>query len=55
VGPVIGLSGSIPAWGLFVWADRTGGGSVFVADADPVAHFDFQNGRGSNALAAKGR
>jgi len=49
---VIGLSGSIPASGLFVWADRTGDGSVFVTDADPADHFDFQNGPDSIALGA---
>jgi len=50
VGPVIMLSGSIPASGLFVLADRTGGGSVFVPGADLVANFDFQNGPDSIVL-----
>ena len=50
VGPVIPLFGSIPASGLFVLADRTGGGSVFVANADLVANFDFQNGPDSIVL-----
>lgn len=50
VGPVIVLSGSIPASGLFVLADRTGGGSVFVENADLVANFDFQNGPDSIVL-----
>ncbi len=50
VGPVIVLSGSIPASGLFVLADRTGGGSVFVPEADLVANFDFQNGPDSVVL-----
>ena len=50
VGPVIPLSGSIPASGLFVVADRTGGGSVFVPNADLVANFDFQNGPDSIVL-----
>ncbi len=50
VGPVILLSGSIPASGLFVLADRTGGGSVFVPNADLVANFDFQNGPDSIVL-----
>ena len=49
-GPVIPLSGSIPASGLFVLADRTGGGSVFVPNADLVANFDFQNGPDSIVL-----
>ena len=50
VGPVILLSGSIPASGLFVLADRTGGGSVFVPNVDLVANFDFQNGPDSVVL-----
>ena len=50
VGPVIFLSGSIPTSGLFVLADRTGGGSVFVPNADLVANFDFQNGPDSIVL-----
>jgi hypothetical protein len=50
VGPVIPLSGSIPASGLFVLADRTGGGSVFVENADLTANFDFQNGPDSIVL-----
>ncbi|MDE0887518.1 MAG: lamin tail domain-containing protein, partial [Myxococcota bacterium] len=50
VGPAVLLSGSIPASGLFVLADRTGGGSVFVPGADLVANFDFQNGPDSIVL-----
>ena len=50
VGPTVLLSGSIPASGLFVLADRTGGGSVFVPGADLVANFDFQNGPDSIVL-----
>jgi len=40
----VALSGAIPADGVFVVADATGGGVTFVAEADLLAEFDFQNG-----------
>lgn len=50
VGPVVALVGTIPADGLFVLADETGGGVTFVANADQTANFDFQNGPDSVVL-----
>ncbi len=50
VGPVITLSGVIPADGLFVVADRTSAGASDVAEADLLANFDFQNGPDSVVL-----
>lgn len=44
VGPSLSLSGAIGADGLFVLADRLSDGSTFVANADLLANFDFQNG-----------
>ena len=44
VGPSLALSGTIPASGLFVVADATAGGVSFVAGADLLLDFDFQNG-----------
>lgn len=44
------LSGSIGPSGLFVLADRTGGGTSFVSGADQFANFDFQNGPDSIVL-----
>lgn len=44
------LSGSIGPSGLFVVADRTGGGTSFVPAADQFANFDFQNGPDSVVL-----
>jgi hypothetical protein len=54
VGPVITLMGSIPADGLFVIADRLSDGTSFVAQADQLANFDFQNGPDSIVLADAG-
>lgn len=53
-GPVIALSGVIPDDGLFVVADRTGAGTTFVAEADLLANFDFQNGPDSVVLRRDG-
>lgn len=44
------LSGEIPASGVFVVADVTGGGATFVENADLLAEFDFQNGPDSVVL-----
>ena len=46
----VALSGAIPADGVFVVADATGGGMSFVAEADLLAGFDFQNGPDSVVL-----
>jgi len=46
----VALSGAIPADGVFVVADATGGGVTFVAEADLLAEFDFQNGPDSVVL-----
>jgi hypothetical protein len=46
----LALSGVIPADGLFVLADDSGDGSSFVAGADLVLNFDFQNGPDSIVL-----
>ena len=48
VGPVLALSGVIPADGFFVVADDRGDGSTDVANADLVLNFDFQNGPDSS-------
>jgi len=50
IGPVLTLSGSIPADGFFVVADDLAGGPTLVADADLVLSFDFQNGPDSVVL-----
>lgn len=50
VGPVLALSGSIPADGFFVVADDRGDGGSDVAEADLVLNFDFQNGPDSIVL-----
>jgi hypothetical protein len=52
VGPVLALSGSIPADGLFVVADDLGGGVSSVAEADQILDFDFQNGDQTPAESA---
>jgi len=44
------LSGSIPADGVFVIADDSGGGSTLVGNADLVIDVDFQNGPDSIVL-----
>lgn len=46
----VALSGTIPADGVFVVADATVGGVTFVAQADLLASFDFQNGPDSVLL-----
>ena len=50
IGPVLTLSGSIPADGFFVVADDLAGGPTLVANADLVLSFDFQNGPDSIVL-----
>jgi len=50
VGPVLELTGAIPADGLFVVADDVGDGTTLVAGADLVLDFDFQNGPDSVVL-----
>lgn len=50
VGPVLALSGAIPADGFFVVADDRGDGQSDVENADLVADFDFQNGPDSIVL-----
>jgi hypothetical protein len=47
------LTGAIPADGVFVVADATGGGTTFVAGADLVTEFDFQNGPDSVVLRSE--
>jgi hypothetical protein len=54
VGPRVALTGAIPADGLFVVADQTGGGTSFVAGADLLANFDFQNGPDAVRLVQDG-
>lgn len=50
IGPVIALSGSVSASGLFVVADVDAGGLTNVAIFDLLANFDFQNGPDSVVL-----
>ncbi len=50
VGPVLTLSGVIPADGFFVVADDRGDGASDVAGVDLVLNFDFQNGPDSVVL-----
>ena len=50
IGPVLALSGAIPADGFFVVADDLAGGPTPVANADLVLNFDFQNGPDSIVL-----
>ncbi|MEZ4216348.1 MAG: PEP-CTERM sorting domain-containing protein [Myxococcota bacterium] len=50
IGPVIALSGSVSASGLFVVADVDGSGLTAVAVFDQLANFDFQNGPDSIVL-----
>ncbi len=54
VGPVISLTGTIPADGFFVVADDVGDGSTSVSNADLIANFDFQNGPDSILLVSAG-
>ena len=49
----IELTGVIPADGFFVLADVTGAGVTFVAAADQLANFDFQNGPDSLVLRSE--
>ena len=49
VGPIVSLSGLIPADGIFVVADTDGAGTS-VPGADLLANFDFQNGPDSIVL-----
>ena len=50
IGPVLALSGAIPADGFYVVADDQAGGPTLVANADLVLNFDFQNGPDSIVL-----
>ena len=50
VGPVIALSGVVPADGLYVVADVDSSGGTLVAFFDQLANFDFQNGPDSVVL-----
>lgn len=50
IGPIISLSGVIPANGVFVVADVDGDGLTTVTDFDQLANFDFQNGPDSIVL-----
>jgi hypothetical protein len=50
LGPILMLSGAIPADGFFVVADDLAGGPTLVANADLVLNFDFQNGPDSIVL-----
>ena len=52
VGPSLALTGVIPADGIFLIADVTSGGTSFVAGADLLLDFDFQNGPDSVVLRA---
>ena len=52
VGPSLALAGVIPADGIFLIADVTSGGTSFVAGADLLLDFDFQNGPDSVVLRA---
>jgi hypothetical protein len=54
VGPLLALSGVIPADGFFVVADDRGDGASDVANADQVLNFDFQNGPDSIVLRNAG-
>jgi len=54
VGPSLALSGTFPASGLFVVADATAGGASFIAGADLLLDFDFQNGPDSVVLRLGG-
>lgn len=52
VGPSLALTGVMPADGIFLVADVTSGGETFVAGADLLLDFDFQNGPDSVVLRA---
>jgi hypothetical protein len=54
VGPVLVLSGVIPADGFFVVADDRGDGASDVANVDQILNFDFQNGPDSIVLRDAG-
>jgi hypothetical protein len=49
VGPILSLSGTVPADGFFVVADEEGG-TTLVPNADLLLDFDFQNGPDSVVL-----
>ena len=51
VGPILSLTGSVPADGFFVLAD-TLSGTTSVPESDQLANFDFQNGPDSVVLRA---
>ncbi len=53
-GPIVALSGAIPADGFFVLADATSAGATEIPDADLLANFDFQNGPDSVVLRGPG-
>ncbi len=53
VGPVLGLTGLVPADGLFVVADEDAG-TTAVVGADLLLNFDFQNGPDSIVLRDPG-
>jgi hypothetical protein len=55
IGPVLALTGAIPADGFFVVADDLAGGATLVANADLVLNFDFQNGPDSIVLRSGGQ
>jgi len=50
LGPVLVLTGSVPADGLFVLADVRSDGTTDVPGADALANFDLQNGPDSLVL-----
>jgi hypothetical protein len=50
VGPIIALSGVIPADGVFVVADMNGDGETSVINVDQLTNLDFQNGPDSIVL-----
>ena len=49
IGPIVALTGQIPANGFFVVADSDAG-TTLVAEADLLVNFDFQNGPDSIVL-----
>ncbi len=53
-GPIVTLSGMVPADGIFVIGDDAGDGSTTVANVDLIVNFDFQNGPDSIYLERDG-
>jgi len=53
-GPIVTLSGLVPADGIFVVGDDAGDGTTAVANADLIVNFDFQNGPDSIYLESEG-